>query len=186
MQVVEVVRRHLLVGALRGPAALAIGDCARSGARGGSFDHPPFARPPRRDWGGGHRPDRRDGGPRPRPAAYPLGCPPSRPAGPRPPMVGCGPRGRSGGSGQERQGGARRGFWALVAHRGANHIADYTWSCSTGPLALSARAAPEGGTTTVAEPDSRLSRYGRVTPLAQAYADLFSMPGWQVLGLSSN
>ena len=22
-------------------------------------------------------------------------------------------------------------------------------------------------------------RYGRVTPLAQAYADLFSMPGWQ-------
>jgi hypothetical protein len=42
-------------------------------------------------------------------------------------------------------------------------------------------AAPEGEGTEVwvAEPDARLHRYGRVTPLAQAYADLFSMPGWQ-------
>ena len=31
----------------------------------------------------------------------------------------------------------------------------------------------------MAEPDAWLDRYGRVTPLAQAYADLFSMPGWQ-------
>lgn len=31
----------------------------------------------------------------------------------------------------------------------------------------------------IAEPDGRLARYGRVTPIAQAYADLFSLPGWQ-------
>jgi hypothetical protein len=28
-------------------------------------------------------------------------------------------------------------------------------------------------------PDEHLSRYGRVTPFCQAYADLFSLPGWQ-------
>jgi hypothetical protein len=31
----------------------------------------------------------------------------------------------------------------------------------------------------VAEPDRLLARYGRVTPFSQAYADLFSLPGWQ-------
>ena len=31
----------------------------------------------------------------------------------------------------------------------------------------------------MAEPDGWLGRYGRLTPFAQAYADLFSMPGWQ-------
>jgi hypothetical protein len=74
------------------------------------------------------------------------------------------------------------GFGAVVAHLGVNHIADYTRVLFYGdPKLLRLRAAPEGEGTEiwVAEPDPWLSRYGRVTPLAQAYADLFSMPGWQ-------
>jgi hypothetical protein len=31
----------------------------------------------------------------------------------------------------------------------------------------------------VLEPDPLLARYGRVTPLTQAWVDLFNLPGWQ-------
>lgn len=74
------------------------------------------------------------------------------------------------------------GFGAVIAHRGVNRIADYTRVLFYGdPTLTKLAAAPPGEGTEVwiAEPDAWLSRYGRVTPLAQAYADLFSMPGWQ-------
>ena len=74
------------------------------------------------------------------------------------------------------------GFGAVIAHLGVNRVADYTRVLFYGdPKLPRLRAAPEGEGTEiwVAEPDPWLSRYGRVTPLAQAYADLFSMPGWQ-------
>jgi hypothetical protein len=74
------------------------------------------------------------------------------------------------------------GFGAVIAHLGVNRIADYTRVLFYGdPKLPRIPAAPEGEGTEiwVAEPDPWLSRYGRVTPLAQAYADLFSMPGWQ-------
>lgn len=75
------------------------------------------------------------------------------------------------------------GFGAVVAHfGGVNRIADYEVVLFYGdpnlpdlPHAL----AGEGTEVLVAEPDPLLSRYGRVTPVSQAYADLFSLPGWQ-------
>lgn len=74
------------------------------------------------------------------------------------------------------------GFGAVVAHLGVNRIADYSRVLFYGDPELSSiPTAPEGEGTEiwVAEPDAWLARYGRVTPLAHAYADLFSMPGWQ-------
>jgi hypothetical protein len=74
------------------------------------------------------------------------------------------------------------GFGAVIAHLGANRIADYTRVLFYGdPKLRRLPVAPtgEGTEVWVAEPDAWLCRYGRVTPLAQAYADLFSMPGWQ-------
>ncbi|HVA05633.1 MAG TPA: hypothetical protein VNG12_02715, partial [Acidimicrobiales bacterium] len=74
------------------------------------------------------------------------------------------------------------GFGAVVAHVGVNRIADYTRVLFYGEPRLSkmhASVEGEGTEVWVAEPDAWLGRYGRVTPLAQAYADLFSMPGWQ-------
>jgi hypothetical protein len=41
---------------------------------------------------------------------------------------------------------------------------------------------PDPGRVTeviVARPDPLLARYGRVTPLVQAWVDLFCLPGWQ-------
>lgn len=74
------------------------------------------------------------------------------------------------------------GFGAVVAHLGVNRIADYDtvlFYGDPGLPALPPAAAGEGTEVLVAEPDARLARYGRVTPLSQAYADLFSLPGWQ-------
>jgi hypothetical protein len=73
------------------------------------------------------------------------------------------------------------GFGAVVAHTGVNRIADYDTVLFYGEPELPAlppAAAGEGTEVLVAVPDPRLARYGRVTPLAQAYADLFSLPGW--------
>ena len=73
-------------------------------------------------------------------------------------------------------------FGAVIAQVGVNRIADYNRVLFYGdPKLPRLPAAPvgEGTEVWVAEPDTRLSRYGRVTPLAQAYSDLFSMPGWQ-------
>ncbi len=74
------------------------------------------------------------------------------------------------------------GFGAVVAHLGVNRIADYSRVLVYGRVDLSfLPKAPTGDGTEVwiAEPDSWLCSYGRVTPLVQAWADLFSMPGWQ-------
>ena len=75
------------------------------------------------------------------------------------------------------------GFGAVVAHLGgSNTIADYSTVLFYGDPGLpDLPAAPAGKGTEVlvAEPDPLLARYGRVTPFSQAYADLFSLPGWQ-------
>lgn len=75
------------------------------------------------------------------------------------------------------------GFGAVVAHRrGINRIADYTTVLFYGEPDLpdmQPASEHEGTEVLIAEPDSLLSRYGRVTPFSQAYADLFSLPGWQ-------
>ena len=75
------------------------------------------------------------------------------------------------------------GFGAVVAHcGGVNRIADYETVLFYGDPALpDIPNAPigEGTEVLVAEADRLLSCYGRVTPLSQAYADLFSLPGWQ-------
>jgi hypothetical protein len=74
------------------------------------------------------------------------------------------------------------GFGAVIAQLGANRVADYTRVLFYGDPKLPpfpVAAEGEGTEVWVAEADRWLNRYGRVTPLAQAYADLFSMPGWQ-------
>jgi len=74
------------------------------------------------------------------------------------------------------------GFGAVVSHlHGVNAIADYDTVLFYGdPLLPDLPTARDGEGTEVlvAEPDNQLSRYGRVTPFCQAYADLFSLPGW--------
>lgn len=77
------------------------------------------------------------------------------------------------------------GFGAVVAHMGGNRIADYETVLVYGDprIEVSGRAKdPEPGRVTtvlVAERDPLLAGYGRVTPLTQAWVDLFSLPGWQ-------
>lgn len=74
------------------------------------------------------------------------------------------------------------GFGAVVAHERGNRISDYDRViCYGAPddLPDGVRKASAGAiTVTVLEPDPVLATYGRVTPLAQAYADLFNTPGW--------
>jgi hypothetical protein len=75
------------------------------------------------------------------------------------------------------------GFGAVVAHLGgSNTIADYSsvlYYGDPGLPDLAPAPAGQGTEVLIAEPDRLLPRYGRVTPLSQAYADLFSLPGWQ-------
>ncbi len=71
------------------------------------------------------------------------------------------------------------GFGAVLAALGANTIADYSTVLVYGePSVLT--PDPDGRTEViVAEPDPLLARYGRTTPLCQAWADLFCQPSWQ-------
>ena len=75
------------------------------------------------------------------------------------------------------------GFGAVVAHLGANPIASYTTALVYGEPAfateLPASLEADGTELVVVASDRWLERYGRVTPFAQAYADLFCLPGWQ-------
>ena len=75
------------------------------------------------------------------------------------------------------------GFGAVIAHLGGvNRIADYTTVMFYGdPDLPDLPSAPgqQGTAVLLIEPDPMLGRYGGVTPFAQAYADLFSLPGWQ-------
>ena len=91
------------------------------------------------------------------------------------------PRDRSGGGGQERHGGAGRVRGGGRPPGGEPGRRLHGVLFYGDPKLPRLGAAPEGEGTEiwVAEPHPWLRRYGRVTPLAQAYADLFSMPGWQ-------
>jgi hypothetical protein len=75
------------------------------------------------------------------------------------------------------------GFGAVVAHLGGNPIASYTTALLYGDPAfatgLPASTSDEDTELVIVAPDRWLERYGRVTPFAQAYADLFCLPGWQ-------
>ncbi|MGH9244892.1 MAG: hypothetical protein ACRD29_11360 [Acidimicrobiales bacterium] len=77
------------------------------------------------------------------------------------------------------------GFGAVVARIGGNTIADYETVLVYGDPGLGSRrrdAAPDAGRVTVvivAAPDPLLAGYGAVTPLTQAWVDLFCLPGWQ-------
>ena len=74
------------------------------------------------------------------------------------------------------------GFGAVVAHQGGNVISGYDRVvCYGNPedVPETIREAPDGDTTVmVLEPDPLLRRYGNVTPLPQAFVDLFNLPGW--------
>jgi hypothetical protein len=73
------------------------------------------------------------------------------------------------------------GFGAVVGHLQGNRIADYDQVlCYGSPDDLPARLKGQQGDVviTVLEPDPLLARYGRLTPLPQAYVDLFNTPGW--------
>ncbi|MGH9111394.1 MAG: hypothetical protein ACRDZN_03710 [Acidimicrobiales bacterium] len=77
------------------------------------------------------------------------------------------------------------GFGSVVAHMGGNTIADYETVLVYGEPRIARQrgiADPDPGRVTeviVLEPDPLLVRYGRVTPLTQAWVDLFNLPGWQ-------
>lgn len=73
------------------------------------------------------------------------------------------------------------GFGAVVSHERGNRFAAYDQVlCYGRPENLPAGLVGEEGPTTltVLEADPWLARYGRVTPLSQAYVDLFNTPGW--------
>lgn len=74
------------------------------------------------------------------------------------------------------------GHGAVIARLGVNTIADYDQVVVYGDPRISAASRPDSNGRTsvlVLEPDPLLARYGRVTPLAQAWVDLFALPGWQ-------
>lgn len=77
------------------------------------------------------------------------------------------------------------GFGAVVSHLKGNMIADYEAVLVYGDPALDTSRQlndPDPNRITeviVARPDPLLSRYGRVSPLVQAWVDLFCLPGWQ-------
>lgn len=77
------------------------------------------------------------------------------------------------------------GFGAVVAHRQGNRIADYTTVLFYGDPELDVRRCPEplwpwdATEVIVLEPDPRMASYGRITPISQAWVDLFALGGWQ-------
>ncbi len=75
------------------------------------------------------------------------------------------------------------GFGAVVARLGRNRIADYeSVTVYADPSTIRTAVNPtDAGRTRVlvVEPDPWLARYGRVTPLHQAWVDLFHQPDWQ-------
>jgi hypothetical protein len=75
------------------------------------------------------------------------------------------------------------GFRALVDHAGGvNRVADYSTVLLYGTPDLNGLAPATSNVATkvlVLEADRWLANYGSITPAAQAYADLFSLPGWQ-------
>jgi len=73
-------------------------------------------------------------------------------------------------------------FTAFVLHEGRNLIADYEQVLVYADANEVRRRFPRRrgqANLLVLEPDPLLSRYGRVAPRCQVYADLFNLPNWQ-------
>ena len=73
-------------------------------------------------------------------------------------------------------------FTAFVQHQGRNLVADYEQVVVYADgNEVRRRFPPRRGLANllVLEPDPLLSRYGKVAPRCQVYADLFNLPTWQ-------
>lgn len=71
------------------------------------------------------------------------------------------------------------GHGAAITRLGKNTISDYGTVLVYGDPSI-LTPDREGQTEVIAlQPDPLLSRYGNTTPLAQAWADLFTLPNWQ-------
>jgi len=73
------------------------------------------------------------------------------------------------------------GFATVVAHQHGNRIADYDTVFAYFPPGVPLPSwPPDSGPTRVLvlAGDRLLPRYGPTVPLAQAYTDLFQLPGW--------
>lgn len=74
------------------------------------------------------------------------------------------------------------GFGAVVARCMGNRISDYDRVlCYGGPSALAGLPESTASTGTIVSlyrADPRLQTFGAVTPLCQAFVDLFNTPGW--------
>jgi hypothetical protein len=73
------------------------------------------------------------------------------------------------------------GHGAVIAATGPNTIANYSTVLVYGEPFIPALSPDDNGTTEVIvlDPDPLLARYGRTTPLCQAWTDLFCLPNWQ-------
>jgi len=74
------------------------------------------------------------------------------------------------------------GFSAAIYHASRNFIADYSTVLVYGrPMLDGVAVGPPGKGTEllIAESDPVVGRHGPVTTFAQAWADLFWLPGWQ-------
>jgi len=73
-------------------------------------------------------------------------------------------------------------YTAFVQHQGRNLVADYEQVVVYADASeVRRRFPPRSGHANllVLEPDPLLSRYGKVAPRCQVYADLFNLPTWQ-------
>ncbi len=73
-------------------------------------------------------------------------------------------------------------YTALVLHAGRNLVADYEQVVVYADANEVRRRFPRRrgqANLLVLEPDPLLSRYGRIAPRCQVYADLFNLPTWQ-------
>jgi hypothetical protein len=73
-------------------------------------------------------------------------------------------------------------YTAFVQHEGRNLVADYEQVVVYADANDVRRRFPArrgAANLLVLEPDPLLSRYGRVAPRCQVYADLFNLPTWQ-------
>ena len=73
-------------------------------------------------------------------------------------------------------------YTALVLHKGRNLVADYEQVVVYADANEVRRRFPRRrgqANLLVLEPDPLLSRYGRIAPRCQVYADFFNLPTWQ-------
>ena len=73
-------------------------------------------------------------------------------------------------------------YTAFVLHEGRNLVADYEQVVAYADANEVRRRFPRRrgqANLLILEPDPLLSRYGRVAPRCQVYADLFNLPTWQ-------